>query len=478
MLTILLVLLAKFDQRPLSRWHSRLSLNTIIAVLSQLAQACLLLPIARSISQLQWLWYRKQSPLADMSYFDEGSRGLIDSLLLLFKQYTSLLVWLGVVPMLLQAFIGPFAQQALSLPERQIKHGDAMIPRVLRVDTFDLSNYEDVKVEDAFYPDVSLPMKLAISTGLSRDGVTHSEVQGRSSTGNATFDIFTSMGVCASAEDVTSTIVSNCQEFKNGSTVSDDKCTATVQGLLDSPPPFQSFPSHIPENDGDTLWIGSSMYSPGKANPYQSSSNILAEFYVIYLPDINVVSVHRGEPKGNAHGIAVVPYAKNKLQALKGTLSLCSYTFNSSIEFGVTKTSVLNRDTKLDWDNGAYKLTDADGRFGIVAKTSDRSEILYMDTRTMTGLNVLLAHSTFTGTAQMSPPTEQAQAHGLVWDSDIVWTSGTEVFSTEASKAIARHLYDGDSGTKVTDGAKALSNLLDNLATSMTNGLGPQASRF
>ncbi|KAL8744604.1 MAG: hypothetical protein Q9184_007981, partial [Pyrenodesmia sp. 2 TL-2023] len=175
-LTVLLILLATFNQRSLSQWHSRLSLNIIIAVLSQLVQACLLLPIARGISQLQWLWYRQNRLLADMSYFDEGGRGLIDSLLLLSKRYKSVVVWLGVVPMILQAFASPVAQQASSLPERQIQHGDAFIPRVVAYDSYDVHD-EDLIVDAAFYPDVSLPMKIAISTALSRDGATHSEVQ-------------------------------------------------------------------------------------------------------------------------------------------------------------------------------------------------------------------------------------------------------------------------------------------------------------
>lgn len=166
-----------------------------------------------------------------MSYFDEGSRGVIGSLLLLSKRYTSLLVWLGVIPMVLQLFIGPFAQQALSLPERQIHPGEATIPRVLRYESFGTDNSDDVIKDDIHYPDVPLPMKLAISTGLSRDGVTDSEVRGWSSTGNCTFDIFTSMGVCASVEDVTSTITSRCPKGKSGSTVTDDKCNATVKGL-------------------------------------------------------------------------------------------------------------------------------------------------------------------------------------------------------------------------------------------------------
>lgn len=53
MLAVLLILLGMYNQHALSEGNSRLFLNTIIAILGQLIQACLLLPIAKGISPLQ-----------------------------------------------------------------------------------------------------------------------------------------------------------------------------------------------------------------------------------------------------------------------------------------------------------------------------------------------------------------------------------------------------------------------------------------
>ncbi|KAL8704139.1 MAG: hypothetical protein Q9201_002689 [Fulgogasparrea decipioides] len=451
LLVILLILLKQFDDKSLSQWHSRLSLNTIIAVLSQLAQSCLLVPIASGLRQLQWLWYRTEKPLKDLSYFDESSRGVIESVILLFKRSTSLIVWLGVISMILQALIGPFAQQALALPERKIKRGEANISRVLSFDSWG-EVHEDVLVAGSFFPDVPQSMKLAVLTGLFRDSVNESEVQGQSITGNSTFEIYTSMGVCAVVEDVTSTIVTDCGEGRGGSTISDDKCTATVKGLQKHPP-FETFSSHMPKNKDDTLWIGASQGNVRSGYTYQDSDNTLVEFYVIYLPDISVVTM------GDTG--TIVPYTMQSLQALKGTLKLCAYTYNSTMEFGVTKTVVVKKDTELKWTNGR-KDFNGTSKNGIVATAAESSENLWMDLESMAGLSTYLATQTFNGSARMLPPPDNKPG------SNVVYSNPSNIYSTVASKSIASHLYNADN--KVTDGSGSLSRLLDNMATSMTNG--------
>ncbi len=93
LLIALLIVFREYDQRALSQWSSRLSLNTIVAIVTQLAQMTLLLPIAEGISQLKWLWYCEKKPVEDMSYFQEGSTGPISSFILLFKHRASLFVW-------------------------------------------------------------------------------------------------------------------------------------------------------------------------------------------------------------------------------------------------------------------------------------------------------------------------------------------------------------------------------------------------
>lgn len=84
-LAIILIVLGKFNNQPLNNWHSGLSLNTLINVVSQIAQTAVFVPVAASISQLKWIWYSKSRPVGEMKDFDKASRGPIDSLWLIVK---------------------------------------------------------------------------------------------------------------------------------------------------------------------------------------------------------------------------------------------------------------------------------------------------------------------------------------------------------------------------------------------------------
>ena len=450
MLLALLIVFGKFNGKSLSEWHSKLTLNTIIAVVSQLVQMVLLVPIASSLSQLQWLWYRDRKPLKDISYFQDAGTGLVSSMVLLYKRRASLIVWLGVICMILQALFGPFAQQALSLPIRQISLGeDGRIGRSLTYDT-PLGSEQIGNTEP---PEVVPEMKLAIMTGLLRDGVSPSEVQGSSSTGNCTFGVFASMAVCASVEDVTPSILADCKDTEHFSGISDDNCSYTVPALRQTHP-FSNVRTRAGEDPHSTLYMGAGMIFVDAEQRDTSETPIndtLIEFYIIYVPDLTVL------PPPNSPG---TDYTGN-IAALKGTLSLCAHTYNSSMQFGTTKTVLQAQETDLPWRHGIA--ANDNNLEGYLASVSGTSDTLFMNPESMNGLSIWLITSTFNGTVWMPPPTPPPTP-------GLVVSYGQGIFSTLASKQVATHLYGNETGVKVTDGVGALSRYLDSFAMSMTNG--------
>ena len=82
---LIVIILAIFKSRPLSHWHARITINTLINFVSQLAQTALVIPLASSVSQLKWLWYRKPRSLSSIDDFDKASRQPLDSIILAFK---------------------------------------------------------------------------------------------------------------------------------------------------------------------------------------------------------------------------------------------------------------------------------------------------------------------------------------------------------------------------------------------------------
>ena len=87
---VIIIVVGVFNGHPLQEWHSGLTPNTVINVVSQIAQTAVFVPIASSISQLKWIWFGKgeKKAIGDIEPFDKASRGPIDSLRLILNHPT------------------------------------------------------------------------------------------------------------------------------------------------------------------------------------------------------------------------------------------------------------------------------------------------------------------------------------------------------------------------------------------------------
>lgn len=267
----------------------------------------------------------------------------------------------------------------------------------------------------------------AINDGLSIPNANPSSVSGICPTGNCTWDIYQSMGVCSITSDVSSTITSQCRN--RGSQFNPAGCNYSISDIDQHPTalatPFQA-------SAGDTLWIGASKII-GTQYKYPKI-NTLIEFYVIFIPNLAT----------NAFNNDAVDH-KSDLVALKVNLDLCLYTYNSSMTFGITDTNEIGRSTDLNWQTG----TASAGTTGLttVAITQDSQEF-WMDQANVFAFNNYLSLQTFIGTAQMQNEN----------------TSDTKNnFKSDAAQAIASSLYGNPRGQQ------GLEQLLNNLAISMTN---------
>ena len=82
-ITALVVVLSIHNGRPLPQWPLGITLNTFISLIATLAKASAIVPVAESIGQLKWLWFKQQRKLFDFQAFDDASRGPWGSLQLL-----------------------------------------------------------------------------------------------------------------------------------------------------------------------------------------------------------------------------------------------------------------------------------------------------------------------------------------------------------------------------------------------------------
>lgn len=80
----IIAILAHFDGKPLPSFPSTITLNAVIAVLTTVANASLAVPLSSGLGQLKWERVKAgYSPLRDMEYIDEASRGALGALNLL-----------------------------------------------------------------------------------------------------------------------------------------------------------------------------------------------------------------------------------------------------------------------------------------------------------------------------------------------------------------------------------------------------------
>ena len=80
----ILVLLWRYNGKPLGGWSGGITLNTVVSVLSTVAKSALAMAVSASLGQGKWVWFiKRQHPLSEFATFDNASRGPIGSFQLL-----------------------------------------------------------------------------------------------------------------------------------------------------------------------------------------------------------------------------------------------------------------------------------------------------------------------------------------------------------------------------------------------------------
>ena len=160
-LVTLIIVLSIFNNKGLHEWKSGLTPGGAVAILSQFGQTAIFTPVTACICQSLWLWLVRGSKpikaanlssrtprLIAVQEYNDGSRGPIYNLVLLWKHPTSyvikfysrqdlrtfrLLVWLGTINTVLIFVYSTFAQLTLRLPIREFNVTDpGSVPRSLQ----------------------------------------------------------------------------------------------------------------------------------------------------------------------------------------------------------------------------------------------------------------------------------------------------------------------------------------------------------
>ncbi|KAH7093062.1 hypothetical protein FB567DRAFT_433121 [Paraphoma chrysanthemicola] len=141
--------LAVLQDQPASRWpfdKAGLTLNAFVSILSRIAGAALLLPVAEALGQLKWIWFVRgdSKKMWDFEMFDNASRGPWGAFLLLIHTKGKTIAALGALVTIFALALDPFFQQVVSFPEEwTLQDTNSSISRAVRYEPVANLDYQN-----------------------------------------------------------------------------------------------------------------------------------------------------------------------------------------------------------------------------------------------------------------------------------------------------------------------------------------------
>ena len=198
----IVIVLLKFDDSALPDWPSIFTINSIVSLFTSFSKICFMVIVGASVSQSKWLWYRKSPrPLTDLQSFDDASRGPWGAFSFVATFRSSSFASLGAVVVVLSLLYGPFTQQLVNYHDKLVPSGQGAT--IVRAQRYLAASYEGLPLPSV----VDLSMKAAVYSGVfdARNSA-NSSTEFHCSTGDCSFDLFSSLAVCSSCANITRSI--------------------------------------------------------------------------------------------------------------------------------------------------------------------------------------------------------------------------------------------------------------------------------
>ena len=201
-------ILSAGGEEPDNWFFGQLTLNGLVALLSTVVEACMMVSVAAGISQLKWIRFgvlrstrsgRRMAEFDDMDQASKGARGSLKFLLSRIPQLASI----GAVITIFALAFDTFSQQVIAI-ETAVGNitQPANIPGVASY-----SLYMKDGQENAFT--APLPVTAAAYNGVFDSG-NISPSLAQCDTGNCTWPIFPSLAVDGSCANITDTVIHKC----------------------------------------------------------------------------------------------------------------------------------------------------------------------------------------------------------------------------------------------------------------------------
>lgn len=184
--------------------NKRPGIFPVLAILSAIMRAVMLLPVATAIGQLKWGWFRSERRLVDIEKFDEASRGMLGSLKLIwtlrFRNIAVIGAALTILALPLDAVIQSSVRLQLQRVANDVPYTDRNIgtitnqtkwPRSTSYDSFQLMG-SDSKVWPTIEMINGIKFGLEYASGLN---FMKADINVACPTGYCKWDKFQSLGI-------------------------------------------------------------------------------------------------------------------------------------------------------------------------------------------------------------------------------------------------------------------------------------------
>ncbi|KAK9777053.1 hypothetical protein AB5N19_12416 [Seiridium cardinale] len=208
-LAIIIVTVAMTDGKPLPTWPMDITLNSFISFMSTIMKATVVIPVAECISQLKWLWYRKDGAVRDIQTFDEASRGTWGSAKLLVVTRGVHLAKLGALITIILLAVDPFVQQVVTYQKEPLIStlSNSTVPIASKYNDYAYGTIMAIK-------EPTMAMKAAINNGIydmADEPQLDFPISATCTTGNCTWpSTYESLAVCTRCANTTSLITKSC----------------------------------------------------------------------------------------------------------------------------------------------------------------------------------------------------------------------------------------------------------------------------
>ncbi|KAK0726256.1 hypothetical protein B0T21DRAFT_385567 [Apiosordaria backusii] len=457
----IVVTLSKFDQQQLPNWPHKISLNTFLAFFTTFAKAAFMLPVSIAISQAQWTWFLDERPLYEFHILDQASRGPWGSFVLLFQVRRKHIAVIGAILTIVSVITSPITQLAISYPVREVVAAElAEIPAVRTI----MSPRDEVTfaTRTAMLEAVSPDGKSSRSTRMAPTGAI-------CPTGNCTFDIFHSLGVCVEMADISSHLF--VQSWP-GPEPGEEPIVRNNGSVVMMGHPFYpgrtiwnaSLPgTHVDLVHQSRLAAVSDMLVGNQTVAFANSSSLMttriASFVEIYTYPVPKDEQNRLQLTDMANGSNIASAIHEfRHEALEFLFHLCVQSYNTTVENGVHNNEIISTSSQpIAEDSGFFLDMNCTSTVGIPSgcrhSPSSNFSANYRAMEFIAGemKNYMMGSARETYFEPWESP-----SRGIVARGDFIKTLFQIV------------LYNQDNIVNTTSRIATMSNLFNNIATSIS----------